>query len=211
MTGQQVVLATEQLSFQNFLSYPDLEVCEGEFIAVAGASGAGKSTLFKLMNYTQTPTQGTIYYRGMPTHEMDTVELRRKILLVSQSTFLFDGTISANFDRFCEFRQKSHLTEAEKKQFLQLAQVPFGLDEICQTMSGGERQRVYIAICLSFQPDILLLDEPTSALDQTTGSRLFHAIRDYAQHQGMTVLVISHDRSLLDGVADRTILIERRN
>ncbi len=209
MQKSDVILSTRDLTFKNILKYPDLAIHQGEFVFVEGESGAGKSTLFKLFNFTYTPTTGEILFDGEPTAGMDTVRLRRDVLLVSQAVFLFDGTIRENFDYFYDYRDEPHRSDEEKQRFLELAKVPFQLSDPCQNMSGGERQRVYLAICLSFAPRILMLDEPTSALDQKTAHELFSGLKQYARDQDMTVITISHDQVLADEFADRSISVVR--
>lgn len=209
MTKTKAVLETRGLTFLDLVTYPDLSITEGALTFVVGRSGSGKSTLLKLFNYTYTPTTGEVLYRGTSTHAMDTVALRRAVLLVSQVVFLFDGTIRDNFHRFYEAREQSPPADEVMSRYLAIAQVPFTLEDPCETMSGGERQRVYLAICLSFEPDVLMLDEPTSALDQTTSRQLFRELKSHAAGTGMTLITISHDQGLREEFADRVISVEQ--
>lgn len=209
MEHTKPVLETKDLTFKDILSYPDLRINEGEIVFIEGASGSGKSSLLKLFNYTYTPTEGEVLYRGKPTSRLDTVELRKKVLLVSQSVFLFDGTVRENFDLFYDYRNQPHLSDSEKEHYLDLARAPFGLGAPCQNMSGGERQRVYLAVCLSFRPDVLMLDEPTSALDNPTSRELFENLSRFVQENGMTLVVISHNRTLSKEFAQKIIEVER--
>lgn len=211
MEQEDIILETKDLSFIGILKFPDIKITRGDFVFVEGESGAGKSTLLKLFNDTHSPTTGEIYYQEESTQTMDTIQLRKEVLLVSQSVFLFDGTISENFDQFYDYREEPHLTNQEKEMYLDLARVPFNLSDSSDNMSGGERQRVYLAILLSFNPKILMLDEPTSALDQKTAYELLNNLKNYSKKQGMTVIVISHDGSLKEEFADQTITIVKED
>lgn len=203
------ILTTRGLKFLDVISYPDINIPEGGMIFVVGESGSGKSTLLKLFNYTYTPTEGEIRYRSQPTLEIDTVELRRNVLLVSQSVFLFDDTIRINFDKFYDYRGLPHLSDEDKRYFMKLARASFDLDDHSDNMSGGERQRVYLAICLSFKPDVLMLDEPTAALDHQTAFSLFENLKKFTKDNGITLIVISHDKSLINEFAEDVISVER--
>lgn len=210
MAVKDFVLTARNLKFMDIIFCPEVNIPQGSLTFVIGESGSGKSTLLKLLNYTYTPTEGDIRYRGQSTSGMDTVELRKNVLLVSQSVFLFDGTVEDNFNQFYDYRGLPHLSNEEKRYFMELALAPSDLLDLCENMSGGERQRVYLAICLSFKPDVLMLDEPTSALDQGTAFALFENLNKFAKDNGMTLIVISHDKLLRDRFAEYVISVERQ-
>jgi putative ABC transport system ATP-binding protein len=102
-------------------------------------------------------------------------------------------------------------SDDEMKYFLNLCSVPFSLNSNCTIMSGGERQRVYIAIFLSFKPKVLMLDEPTSALDKQTGIEVMDNILDYCKKNEITVVAVSHDVNLTDKFAENVITIGEVN
>lgn len=202
------IIRTENLNFKNIIRYPDIAIDRGEATFIAGDSGSGKSTLLKLLNGTQSSLEGNIYYDGKNILDMDTIELRRKALLVSQSVFLFDKTIRENFEEFYSYRQETPPPGDCILEYLNLCKADFSLDANCSNMSGGERQRVYIAIYLSFHPEVLMLDEPTSALDTNTARGLFTNIKEYAKEKGMSLVAISHDRQIVEEFSDKTIYLQ---
>ena len=75
-------------------------------------------------------------------------------------------------------------------------------------MSGGERQRIYIAICLSFHPKVLMLDEPTSALDEATAVSLLQNLKQYCNEHGITLIAITHDKTLAKSYGDEYISLD---
>ncbi|MEG1441352.1 MAG: ATP-binding cassette domain-containing protein, partial [Oscillospiraceae bacterium] len=153
---------------------------------------------------------GTVFYKGNDISDMDTITLRKEVLLVSQAVFLFDGTIAENFLEYYKYRDVSPLPENDFRKYLDICCADFPSDSRCETMSGGERQRIFTAICLSFKPKVLMLDEPTSALDQATARTFFQNVKEFCKSNGITIITISHDENLVDTFADKKIYLEKR-
>lgn len=205
----QNIIETHRLDFKGLLRYPDLKIIPESMTFLKGESGSGKSTLFKLLNGTLSPTAGIIYYQATDIAELETIQLRREILLVSQSTFLFSGSIYDNYAAFYQSRDLLMPREQDMQAFLRICQLDIPLDSHCDTMSGGERQRIYHAIALSFGPKVLLLDEPTSALDADTADNFFAQIKGYCTDAKITVIAISHDDVLANRYGDQQILLRK--
>ncbi|MGO5051851.1 ABC transporter ATP-binding protein [Lachnospiraceae bacterium LCP25S3_G4] len=202
------IIKTKGVTFKDILIYPDLEVPEGKITFLQGPSGCGKSTLLKLFNQTLSQSKGTILYMGLDVNDMDTIALRKEVLLISQFVYLFSGSIRYNFEEFYKYRGKETPSTEKMEMALSICQANFDLDVSCDNMSGGERQRVYIAIAISFCPKILMMDEPTSALDAHTAHVLMKNIKSYCSEHEITVLVISHDANLVAEFADDIIALE---
>jgi putative ABC transport system ATP-binding protein len=203
------IFRTENVRFLNMLSYPDIEIPRKGMTFIKGPSGAGKSSLLKLLNASASPSSGEIYYEGKNLVELDTVELRREVILIGQNVYLFDESIEENFRLYYSYRDLSAPNEETMLYYLRLCQADFGLLKACVTLSGGERQRVYIAICLSFMPKVLLLDEPTSALDQDTARTLLRDLKKFAEEKEITMIVVSHDDTLAEEFSDHLVSITR--
>lgn len=206
----QVVLSTKNLKFQDFLSYPNVEILGEKCTFLMGESGCGKSTLFKLMNATLSYSQGSIEYEGRNIEKWDTIDLRREILLTSQEIYLFEGTIEDNYRKYYEFREKECISKVQMEDYLSICCAPFPLESRCEVLSGGERQRVFTAICISFLPKVLLMDEPTAALDEVTSHKFFKQIKDFCQEQHITLVVICHNSHLVDEYADYVVALDAR-
>lgn len=205
-----VILSANNLKFKDIISYPTIEIERNKATFISGQSGCGKSTLLKLFNVTESQSKGEITYKNKSIDSIDSVELRKEIMLVSQTVFLFDGTIEENFNQYYMYRDLPVLSTDDKIKYLSMCSADFDLSTKCETLSGGERQRVFIAICLSFMPRVLMLDEPTSALDGATANRFFASIKDFCFKNDITLIVISHDKSLADIFADKIIMLEKR-
>lgn len=201
------ILAIKDLVFNHQITYSDLTVNKGELVFVQGPSGSGKSSLLRLFNGTYSPSCGEVFYKGQAIRSMDTIELRRQVLLISQRVYLFQGSVRDNFHKYYDYRQLPHLGDDKIKEYLELAQFPVELSQSTDHMSGGEQQRVFIAIALSFQPEILLMDEPTSALDHRTAKQLFQGLIPKAQEKGITLIIVSHDAQLITDFPARRIKI----
>lgn len=203
------ILVAENVTFQGILSYPKIEVPRGVPTFLQGESGSGKSTLLRLFNATLSPDSGNLYYNGTSLLSLEPVALRREVLLVSQSVYLFDGTILENFERFYGYRELLPPNPLEVQRFLSLTAAELPITSDCTTLSGGERQRVYLAIFLSLCPRVLLLDEPTSALDAETANRALAGITSFCKSQGITLLAVTHQEALCERYAQNLIRLSK--
>lgn len=201
------ILETKDLSFKG-IRYQDIRIEENRVSFIVGRSGTGKSTLLRLFNGMLTPDTGTITYRGEDIEGIDTIALRREILLISQSVYLFDVSIRENFREFYGYRGMEMPTEKEMADYLAMCRITFPLDKDTSNMSGGEKQRVYMAIYLSFLPRVVMLDEPTSALDKENGLEVIRNAIDFCKGKGITMVIVSHDGSLTETFAENIITIE---
>ncbi|KXA08141.1 ABC transporter ATP-binding protein [Finegoldia magna] len=198
----------EILRFENvkfIKEYDDFTINKNEIVFIVGKSGSGKSTLLKLINNTLQMESGSIFYKDTNILNIKPVELRRNIMMTSQENFLFDMTIKENFHEFYKLRDLENLTDDEIVKFLKIADFDVDVNLDVEKLSGGEKQRVFLAIALSMRPAVLLLDEPTSALDSNTAFNMMKNIVDYCKHNDITLVVVSHARNLVDEFADKTI------
>ncbi|MFH5834960.1 ATP-binding cassette domain-containing protein [Proteiniclasticum sp. C24MP] len=205
------IFTIEEPKFGGILEYPHMEISSGNTTFIQGASGAGKSTLLKLLNASLTPEEGRIFYQGKDIREMDTIELRKEVILIGQNVYLFDESIRENFRMYYEYRDLPAPDDETMKKYLRLCHADFRLEESCVSMSGGERQRIYIAICISFLPKVIMMDEPTSALDATTAGKVLDNLKKFCRENGITMIVVSHDEKLSEVYADEVLTITRRD
>ncbi len=189
-----------------------LEVKKGEFVFLTGSSGAGKTTLLKLLFAAERPSEGQILVLGRNIarlRESGVPALRRRIGVVFQDYKLLNRlTIEDNVAIALEVVGTAR-REARARAFRMLKQV--GLQHRRYhhplSLSGGEQQRVAIARALVNEPEILLADEPTGNLDPDLTIEIMDLIAS-ASTRGTTVIVATHDMSLVERYGKRTIRLE---
>lgn len=197
----------DKITYKGILKYPEIIISKGKTTFITGESGSGKSTLLKFLNGTISPDTGKIKYLNKDINSYDFLKLRREVLLVSQDVFLFDDSIKENFNKYYEYRNLKSPTEEVILKYLKICNANFPLNLKCSNMSGGERQRIYIAICLSLNPYTIMLDEPTSALDESTSETIIKNIKDYCNSKNITIIIVSHNRLLAEKYADEIIYL----
>lgn len=207
----ETLISVRNLSFKNTIVYPNLDIPRNTVTFVSGESGCGKSTLFKILNASISPDSGCVLYKGNDITTIDAIKIRREMLLVNQSPFLFRGSIVDNFKSFHEFRQSESPDYSDICTFLELCCIKDAPGMLCQNMSGGERQRVFLSIALSMNFEVLLLDEPTSALNSELSEEVIDNIASYVKSMDKTLLIISHDSALQNSFAQNVITLGRKN
>lgn len=201
------IISVKGVAFKEIPPYPEINIEEGETVFVTGESGCGKTTLLRLLGGLLSPDRGVIEYKGADISALNPVKHRRDVLLVNQNVFLFEGTIEDNFREYYSYREEKCPEKDEIRKYLEVCCVPFGAEDKCDNMSGGEKQRVFEAVCLSFMPKVLMLDEPTSALDEKNSRQLMENIKAFCKENGITLIVVSHDGSVTQEFADRIIAL----
>ena len=190
----------------------DLDIPAGSFCAILGESGAGKSTMADLMVRFLDPQAGRILLDGQDLRELRLADLRREIVLVDQSPYLFNDTIAANitFAMADVSRRDVEASAAVAGLEPLLARLPKGYEtpvgERGLALSAGERQRIALARALVRRPSVLILDEPTAALDVTTEQRIAEGLR--AALPDTTIIVITH-KPALARQADMVVTLEQ--
>lgn len=189
----------------------NLIIEQGKTTAFIGSSGAGKSTLADLIPRFYDPTKGKILLDGIDLQKFDVNSLRRKIAVVSQTTFIFNTSVRDNIAYGLENVDNSAIEEAAS--FANALEFINGLPEGFDTvlgdrgvrLSGGQCQRIAIARALLRNPDILILDEATSALDSVTERLIQQSLEKLSI--GRTVIAIAHRLSTIVR-ADKVVVLE---
>ena len=190
----------------------DLIVEKGEFMAMIGRSGSGKSTLLNLLGGLDSPTAGKLTVDGV-----DLTKITKKgLMLYKRNTVGFvwqnnarnmlpyltaveNVMLPMNFSGTAKKRAKA-------EELLELVGLSKRKNNKLAELSGGEAQRVAIAIALSNDPSVLLADEPTGAVDTRTSDMIFDLFRELNRSRGLTIVTVTHDRRL-SGKVDRVVNI----
>lgn len=174
-----------------------------EKVGVMGESGVGKSTVLRLLLRFWNPQQGQITVNGIPIQEISLNELRQRISLLEQETFLTSGTLGENIALGKPDATRDEIREAARQAGLGdfIETLPQGYDtpmgEMGARLSGGERQRVGIARVLLLNPDVIVMDEPTSSLDVLHEKELLQTLEEACRDK--LLLLVSHRPSTLTG------------
>lgn len=186
----------------------NLELYDGEFVVILGPSGSGKSTILNIIGGIDSPTSGSVEYKGTKIEELNEKQLtqyRRKAIgfvfqfynlipnLTAKENILLAAELSVNPISVEELLSEVNLGERDSHFPSQL--------------SGGEQQRIAIARALAKNPDILLCDEPTGALDLSTGIGALKVLKSFNKNYKKTVAVITHNTSIGD-MADRVFHVK---
>ncbi len=179
----------------------NLEIQEGEFIAIIGPSGSGKSTLLNMIGCLDTPTSGAVFIDGIDTGKLSEnglAEIRRKKIGFIFQQFNLVHTLNALENValpmfFAGVRREIRLDRAEEL----LVNVGLGdrMHHKPPEMSGGQQQRVAIARALSNDPEVVIGDEPTGNVDTETGNTILD-ILEGLNKEGRTVIVVTHDAEI---------------
>lgn len=183
----------------------------GEISAIVGPSGGGKSSLIRLVNRLNEPSSGTVFLDGKDIAGLNPLLLRRRVAMVMQKPFMFEGTVLVNLQRPFLYGGTSipAADSQEVRRAMELAQLaPDLVERDSRTLSLGQQQRVSLARALITKPQVLLLDEPTSALDRPTADHLAAVFQEVCRHQKLTVLLVTHDLRLAGKIADQLLYLE---
>ena len=177
----------------------NIEVKEGEFVAIMGPSGCGKSTLLNILGLLDNPTSGEYYLNGTEVSkytEAQRTNLRKGVIgFVFQSFNLIDElNVYENIELPLLYMG---IPATERKRRVETAMERMAImhrsKHFPQQLSGGQQQRVLLARALCATRKMLLLDEPVSGLDPKVTTEMYHLIEKLNQQEGITVLMISHD------------------
>ena len=191
----------------------NLDIGDGEIHGIIGRSGAGKSTLVRCLTLLDRPTKGQVIVGGQDLTAVSDTQLRnarRRIGMVFQhANLLSSRTVSENVAMPLEIvNTKKAERRSRALELLELVGLQGLEDTYPAQLSGGQRQRVGIARALAADPDVLLCDEPTSALDPGTTDEILSLIRSVADRLNLTVVVITHEMSVVKNLCDSVSLLE---
>ncbi|MEI6520042.1 MAG: ABC transporter ATP-binding protein [bacterium] len=179
----------------------DIEICQGEYLAVMGPSGSGKSTLMHIIGLLDSPTEGEYILGGEPVVGISEVELARvrnqKIGFIFQAFFLLPRlTALQNVALPLVYRGYN---DAKRMSMAKASLAACGLEDrmhhFPNELSGGQKQRVAIARALAQEPELLLADEPTGNLDSHASDEILNLF-DHLHNEGKTIVMVTHEHDV---------------
>jgi putative ABC transport system ATP-binding protein len=190
----------------------NLDVREGEFVAIVGNSGAGKTTLLNCIAGLDSPDHGVVLFRGENLHRMDDSE-KSKVRLLEMGFIFQSYALLPHFNTRENIAIPADLAGLSKdlKDRIENLLKGVGLDKQAKqypaTLSGGQMQRVAIARALTNRPAVIFADEPTGDLDSGTGKQVMNLLKAFHEETKTTIIVITHEQDIAD-YAERQIMIE---
>ncbi len=183
-----------------------------EFVSIAGRSGAGKTTLIKLLIGEEKMTEGEIFFKNKNIARIkpnDLQKIRKKIGVVYQDyRLLFSKTVYENVSYILEVMGFSDEDIArDVSRILEIVRLQERAKNFPKELSGGEQQRLVIARALVHQPEIVIADEPTGNLDPYNTFEIINLFKKINE-SGTTIILATHDKRIIDGLAKRVITLE---
>jgi iron complex transport system ATP-binding protein len=192
-----------------------MEIDNGEFVSIIGPNGSGKSTLLKTLNYVYTPLGGEITLFKRPISDYSRREIAQKIAMVPQDTVIdFEFTVEDVVmmgrhpfsSRFSKEDSRDHELVYEAMENTNVLNIR---DRYITEISGGERQRVFIAKALAQDTSIILLDEPTSHLDINHQLEVLELLKYLNRERGIAIVLVVHDINMAARYSDRILLMKQ--
>jgi cell division transport system ATP-binding protein len=187
------------------------EINSGELVLLIGRSGAGKTTILKILRREEEPTRGQIYFKNKNLMELPRRrlgEIRRKIAAIHQDFKLLNKkTVFENIALPLEILGKS-LKEIKNEvyQVAERLKIKSKLNQIAETLSGGEKQKVCLARCLVTKPEILLADEPTGNLDPIATYEIIEILKNLNK-EGLSIILATHNKEIVDNLKTRVLTL----
>ena len=191
----------------------DLHVAAGDFLGIIGPNGSGKTTLLRALGGVIRPSQGSVSFEGSPVNEVSRVSLSQRLACLTQTVnvnlpFTVRQVVllgrNPHLKRFQRLGKRDDRIAAAA---MTDAAVEDLADKFITEISAGERQRVFIAMALAQQPDLLMLDEPTSHLDIAHQVRIYELLTRLHRDRQLTVVIVSHDLNLAAEYCQKLILL----
>jgi D-methionine transport system ATP-binding protein len=192
------------------LTEVNLTIAARDIFGIIGESGSGKSTLLRMINTLEQPTQGQVKIDGVDLKQLTKQQQRQKRkeigMIFQQFNLLYNQTVHENIA--LPLRLAGNYEAAKVQEVLAFVGLQNKERQYPKQLSGGEKQRVGIARALITQPKILLCDEPTSVLDGQNAHDIMKLLREINQVFGTTMIVVSHELSLIKQLCSKAAVLE---
>ncbi|MDD4840053.1 MAG: ABC transporter ATP-binding protein [Clostridia bacterium] len=179
----------------------DLEIAEGEFVAIVGESGSGKSTLLYLLSGSDKTSEGVVELFGKNLEEASDDELARMRRQMFSFVYQYDNLVS-NLTAYENIvlplmLDKKNLKDEEERisELIDYLNIKNCVDKFPKELSGGEQQRVALARALAIEPSLIFLDEPTGSLDTTMGKQVMELLKDINEKRNVALVMVTHSKA----------------
>ncbi|MDE7409110.1 MAG: metal ABC transporter ATP-binding protein, partial [Muribaculaceae bacterium] len=199
---------TVRFDNKTILDHVSLCVDKGDFMAITGPNGGGKTTLLRVMLRLMKPSSGKVkyYHDGSPTKSLKIGYLPQKSNIDTRFPITAGETIKSGQIKGL-FGRRTAKDEEDFRRVVELCGVGEYLDRTVGVLSGGQLQRTLLARALVSNPEVIVLDEPLSYVDKTFERQIYSMMEDLAKEH--TIVLVSHEMSVISGMANRHIIVDR--
>ena len=195
----------KKVKYKHILDINDLHIKKCKVTCIIGESGSGKSTLLRLLNKLISCDSGEILYNDQPLNTIDSIELRRNVVMLPQLPAIFPGTVRDNLLIGLNFAEKPTVDDAKLHQVLNRVHLSKKLNDDSDKLSGGEKQRLALGRLILLDPEVFLLDEPSSALDEETERIIIEKLVAYTKETNKTLIMVTHLKKVAQTYSENTI------
>lgn len=203
------MFSLKKVKYKDILDIKNLHIKKHKVTCIVGESGSGKTTLLKLLNKLISYDHGEIFYENQSLNHINSISLRRDVVMLPQSPAIFTGSIKSNLLIGLKFSERPLVSDDKLSKILKLVKLNKELGEDVEKLSGGEKQRVALGRVMLMGPEVLLLDEPSSALDEDTEHMIIDALISYTKKNSKTLIMVTHSKKVANDFSDEIIEIKQ--
>ena len=197
----------KDVRYKDIINIENLTIQEHLVTSIVGPSGSGKTTFIRLLNKLISPDEGEVSFKDKPLTEWDSVELRRKVVMLPQQPAIYSGTVKDNLLTGLFYSERDPVSDEVLLEMLESVKLRKDLQDDAALLSGGEKQRLALGRVLLMSPEVLLLDEPSSALDDKTELMIIEEVVDYTRRNNKTLVMVTHSNRIAEDFSDQIIRI----
>lgn len=199
----------KNVKYMHILNINELHIKKSTVTCIVGESGSGKSTLLRLLNKLISCDSGEIIYNDKPLDTIDSVELRRNVVMLPQHPAIFPGTVRDNLLIGLKFAEKPVADDEKLREILVMVHLSKKLDDVSDKLSGGEKQRLALGRVILLDPQVFLLDEPSSALDEETEHIIIEKLVAYTKEANKTLIMVTHSKKVAEIYSENIVEINQ--
>lgn len=205
MKGEFTMFLFRNVKYKNILDIENLTIQKNKVTCIVGESGSGKSTLLRLLNKLISCDRGDILYNQQSLATIESVNLRRNVVMLPQIPAIFPGTIKDNLLIGLKFADKPFVDDVQLINTLKMIHLNKELSHNSDELSGGEKQRLALGRVILIDPEVFLLDEPSSALDEETELLIIESLIAYTKETNKTLIMVTHSKKIAQAYSDNMI------
>lgn len=198
----------KEVKYKDILNIKSLKIPKHKITCIVGESGSGKTTLLRLLNKLISCDSGEIFYQDKSLKEIDSITLRREIIMLPQVPAIFNGSVKDNLLIGLKFSEKPIVPDVKLAHLLSMVKLNKKLDDDAYRLSGGEKQRLALARIMLLDPSVYLLDEPSSALDEATEEMIIKKLVNETKKNTKTLIMVTHSKKIAEEFADNIVEVK---